>query len=98
MNIKRIIISIVPYWVLSFYRSYRRIKRRSRFQGIERPAYYYCVYQGALLAKRLGHDSISVIEFGVAGGNGLLNLEMHAEKINEELGIKIEIYGFDTEE
>jgi hypothetical protein len=39
-----------------------------------------------------------VIEFGVAGGSGLLSLEFHAEQISKELGIEIEVYGFDTAE
>jgi hypothetical protein len=62
----------------------------------KRPHYAYCVLHGAKLAKRLGYERISVIEFGVAGGNGLLSLESHAEKIGREIGIEIEVYGFDT--
>jgi hypothetical protein len=65
--------------------------------GIEvRPHYGYCLYQGALLAKKLGLKQISVLEFGVAGGEGLLALEYHARLIERELEIGIEIYGFDT--
>src|ERR1044072_3903537 len=63
---------------------------------VDRPHYGYCVYQGALLAKKLGHRRISVIECGVAGGRGLLNLEYHAEEVSRALGIEIDIYGFDT--
>ncbi|MDR1575864.1 MAG: hypothetical protein LBS37_07655, partial [Treponema sp.] len=70
----------------------------SEFENIERPNYFYCVWQGAVLAKRLGYKRISVIEFGVAGGNGLLALERHAEQISRELQIDIEVYGFDTSE
>jgi hypothetical protein len=63
---------------------------------VTRPNYAYCIYQGAQLAKRLGYDRISVIEFGIAGGRGLLNLEFHAEQISKLFGIGIDIYGFDT--
>ena len=49
-----------------------------------------------MLAKKLGLDRISVLEFGVAGGRGLLNLEYHAREIARELEIEIDIYGFDT--
>jgi hypothetical protein len=63
---------------------------------VERPHYGYCLFNGALLAKRLGLERISVLEFGVAGGRGLLNLEYHAREITREVGIEIEIYGFDT--
>lgn len=64
--------------------------------SIARPHYGHGVRQAALLAKRLGYPAISAIEFGVAGGNGLLNLEMHAKEILEETGITVAIYGFDT--
>jgi len=63
---------------------------------IPRPEYGYCLFQAAKLAQKLGYKTISVIEFGVAGGNGLVNLELHATKIKEQLGIELEIYGFDT--
>jgi|WetSurSiteA1Bulk_404760.scaffolds.fasta_scaffold12640_1 hypothetical protein len=66
--------------------------------AVERPHYGYCVFQGALLAKKLGYKKISVIEFGVAGGKGLLNLEYHADQVTKSLGIEIDVYGFDTGE
>jgi hypothetical protein len=63
-----------------------------------RPKYTYCVYQGALLAKKLGYTRVSMIEFGVAGGNGLLCLEREAAKAGKKLGVEIDVYGFDTAE
>lgn len=64
--------------------------------SIERPYYGHGVLHAAQLAKRLGHSAVSVLEFGVAGGNGLLNLEMHAAKVTKETGVRVAIYGFDT--
>jgi len=61
----------------------------------ERPHYLYCLYHSAILAKKLGIKKISVIEFGVAGGNGIVFLESYQKKIYEEIGVEIEIYGFD---
>ena len=61
----------------------------------DRPNYSYCVYHAAILAKKLGHKSFSVIEFGVAGGNGILFLEKFCQKIKSEFNIDIQIYGFD---
>jgi hypothetical protein len=58
--------------------------------------YAYLVYQAAQLAARLGQPKVSIIEFGVAGGAGLLALEYHAEQIEKLFPVKIEIYGFDT--
>jgi hypothetical protein len=62
----------------------------------QKPEYAYCVFAGAFLGKSLGYKKISVMEFGVAGGRGLVALEKHAEIIGREMGIEIEVYGFDT--
>lgn len=58
--------------------------------------YGYGIYHGADLARRLNIPRISIIEFGVAGGRGLLAMEAHAEKVTRLLGVKIDIFGFDT--
>lgn len=62
----------------------------------DRPAYAYCVYHAAVLARRLGYGAISVIEFGVAGGNGLVALERIAADMSSATGVEIHVYGFDT--
>lgn len=64
--------------------------------SIDRPHYGHGLLQAAILAKRLGVPELSAIEFGVAGGNGLLSLEMHAEHVTRETGVRIALYGFDT--
>ncbi len=71
---------------------------RLRLGCVDGPHYGYCLYNGAMLAKKLGYSGISVLEFGVAGGRGLLNLEYHAKHIRELLSLTIDIYGFDTGE
>jgi hypothetical protein len=63
---------------------------------LERPHYAYIMFEGAKLAKSLGHSKISVIEFGVAGGAGLLAMERLADEIEKRIDIEFEIYGFDT--
>ena len=65
-------------------------------QAVRRPAYAYCMWHAAVLAKRLGIDRISAIEFGVASGKGLESMSQHAKRIESALGIETEIYGFDT--
>lgn len=69
---------------------------RADVGAVDRPPYAHIVLNAARLAQKLGIPRISVIEFGVAGGNGLVSLERHAEAVEELLGVKVEIYGFDT--
>jgi hypothetical protein len=61
-----------------------------------RPHYAWGVLNGAFLARALGIPRISAIEFGVAGGNGLVVLESIAEKVEAAFGVAIDVYGFDS--
>jgi hypothetical protein len=61
-----------------------------------RPFYTWGVLQGAHLAAAIGVNRISVVEFGVAGGNGLVSLEQVAGRVEQIFGITIDVYGFDT--
>jgi hypothetical protein len=61
-----------------------------------RPAYLWGALHGAHLARALGIPAISFIEFGVAAGDGLIALEKIAERVEQTLGVKISVYGFDT--
>jgi len=63
---------------------------------ILRPNYAWGVLQGAHLGRALGLKRISVIEFGVAGGNGLVALDRIAERVEAILNVEIDVYGFDT--
>ena len=78
---------------MAFARDYGRL---ITLNAVERPHYGYIVLRAADLARRLGLDRISVLEFGVAGGRGLVNLEQHAERISALTSVRIEVYGFDT--
>jgi hypothetical protein len=64
--------------------------------AVDRPHYAYAVWHAARLARRLGLPRISVVEFGVAGGNGLLSLERHAAASSTASGVAIDVYGFDS--
>ena len=62
----------------------------------QRPWYTWGVLQGVHLAQAIGIHRVSVIEFGVAGGNGLVLLERIADKVGEIFGVSVDVYGFDT--
>lgn len=62
------------------------------------PYYAYGVYWSAFLAKRLAIPRITAIEFGVAGGRGLLALEKATMEIERALDVGIDVVGFDSGE
>lgn len=61
-----------------------------------RPHYLWGVLQGMNLARTLGIHRISIAEFGVAGGNGLVALEEIVERLEPIFEVQVDIYGFDT--
>ena len=61
-----------------------------------RPQYVWSTLRAARTAHDLGHDAVSVVEFGVAGGNGLLALEQAAEAAARFVGVDVHVFGFDT--
>jgi hypothetical protein len=71
---------------------------RIEYGVVPRPHYGYGVFWAATTAKRLGIPRISVMEFGVAGGRGLLALESLAAEVAAFTGVQIDVYGFDTGE
>ena len=60
------------------------------------PYYADCIWRAANYAKYKGYERISVLEFGVAGGRGLIRAELYAIEIERLVGIKIDVYGFDS--
>ncbi len=69
---------------------------RMHIDGIDRPYYAYGIYQAAVEAKALNISKISVYEFGVAAGTGLIMLEKLSEQIARITGVAIDVYGFDA--
>lgn len=71
------------------------IPLRVEFDVWQRPAYAYGIYSSAHLARSLGLRGITVLEFGVAGGSGLVNMEEIADQVARHAGIEIAVVGFD---
>ena len=61
-----------------------------------RPHYETILLEGVLEARKLGYKTVSVLELGVAGGNGIVALEKYKKKIEKITNIEINIYGFDS--
>lgn len=67
----------------------------STYNNSSRPRYEFPVQLAGKQAERLEYNKVSLIEFGVAGGNGLVALEEIAERLEQNLDVSFEIYGFD---
>jgi hypothetical protein len=66
--------------------------------GWRRIQYVWGILHAAHLAKMLGIERISVVELGVAGGTGLVQMERASRVIERLLGTRIDVFGFDTGE
>ncbi len=79
--------------LVAMFGSYRA---KVDFDLVVRQQYAFPILYAADAAKRYGYKSVTVIEFGVAGGAGLLNMCRIAERTQRETGIEIRVVGFDT--
>ena len=64
---------------------------------IQRPNYAFGIWLATIQAVKLGITKLSVVEFGVAGGDGLLNLCDICSKVSASTDVKFDIFGFDSE-
>jgi hypothetical protein len=80
--------------------SYREINRATNHLAArdhrQRDAYTWCTLHAARLAQHLGVDRISVVEFGVAGGSGLIALERAAAWAEQQYDVQVDVVGFDS--
>jgi hypothetical protein len=71
------------------------IRTRAHWDAVARPHYLVGVLAAADQAKGQAIEHISIIEFGVAGGAGLLQLQKIASAVEKETGVRIAVFGFD---
>lgn len=64
---------------------------------IDRPSYAFGIWLATLQAERLGVKSLKIFEFGVASGVGLFNICKICDLYSKAVGMKYEIYGFDSD-
>lgn len=72
------------------------VQTRALWDISRRPNYLSGVLLAAEQARQQGIFEISVIEFGVAGGNGLVALQEAAADVERATGVQIKVYGFDN--
>ncbi len=69
---------------------------REKWGLSRRPAYLTGLVHAAGVARYEGVSTITAIEFGVAGGEGLLALQEEALAVEQETGVQIQVVGFDS--
>lgn len=71
---------------------------RLAHEAFGRNDYAYGMFQAAVQAKALGIKRVTAVEFGVFNGDGLSEMEKIAWCLKQELGVKFDLFGFDTGE
>lgn len=79
-----------------FSRKRAFFKQNFKAGNLQRMVYARNIWKAAEAAREIGIREFSVIEFGVAGGNGLIAAEFYAREISRIFNLKIEVYGFDN--
>lgn len=72
------------------------LRKKIAFDLVIRQQHAYALLNVADQAKSLGYSKATIMEFGVAAGAGLLNLQKLAKQVTRETGISFDLYGFDT--
>lgn len=71
-------------------------RARVYFDLVVRQQHAFCLLRAADLARAVGVGRLTVVEFGVAQGAGLMNICRIAEKVTGATGVGFDIFGFDT--
>lgn len=71
-------------------------RARIAFDLLVRQHNAFALLNAAERARAYGHSAMTVIEFGVAAGAGLLNLCDLAQKVTRITGVEIRVVGFDS--
>jgi hypothetical protein len=79
--------------IFSIFGSY---KKKVEYDLILRPQHAYSLLKISEYAKKHGYKTLTILEFGVASGAGLMNLVEISKKLSKTTGVQFKIYGFDT--
>lgn len=85
-------LNIISFFVFLF----GSFRQKVSYDLILRPHHAFGILKAADKAKELGLEAITILEFGVANGSGLINMIKIAKKVTKATGINIHIHGFDT--
>jgi hypothetical protein len=66
------------------------------FDSVRYPNYGLGLFLASRYAKLAGVEAFTAIEFGVAGGTGLVRLAKYARRVSDLTGVRIAVAGFDS--
>jgi hypothetical protein len=72
------------------------LRQRVNFDLLVRQHNAYAILSAADRAVYYGHTAITIIEFGVAAGAGLINMCELAQRVSKATGVQINVVGFDS--
>ena len=75
---------------------FKNVAQRAKNMELGRIVYSLPMIHAVQQAICCGYKKITVIELGVAGGNGIKNLYKISKHLHQEFGIEIDVIGFDT--
>lgn len=87
-------LNLIALFVL-FFGSYRA---RIDWDLVVRPHYAYSILKAADIAREHDLGRVTLVEFGVASGGGLMNMAEIARRVTAITGVHFEIHGFDSGE
>lgn len=79
-----------------FVAAFGSFPRKVEFDLVLRPHNAYGILAAARRALHYGVREITIIEFGVSSGIGLLNMSSIAEQVERATGVTIKVVGFDS--
>jgi hypothetical protein len=71
-------------------------RQKERYGLLSRPNYAYGLLRAADLARFAGKDAATVCEFGVATGDGLMNMVELAGLVRAATGVELRVVGLDS--
>jgi len=79
-----------------FIAAFGNYRANVAFDLVVRPQYAYSILRAADQALEYGISKLTIVEFGVANGAGLINMCRLAERTTKATGVQFRIVGFDT--
>jgi hypothetical protein len=80
----------------AFVALFGSFRQKVAYDLVLRHCHAFALLKTADWAKAYGLSAVSVIEFGVAAGSGLMNISILAQKVSSLTNVDIQVYGFDT--